>query len=130
MILYKFNQFLNRYYWYDMNEGDLNNPMYNETIHSNTMTPMLKERNVCGYCNARFGSRNQLFYHLNYHNIDTSRGSKRSPTYHGMHREDPDLGDEGFGLSSHVAKRIRRVNRHKKKQLVDLITADLDKISL
>jgi len=44
---------------------------YNQRLHNNDQLPQVVDPYVCGYCQTRFCSRNKLFYHLNFMNINT-----------------------------------------------------------
>jgi len=44
---------------------------FNQRLHNNDQLPQVIDPYVCGYCQTRFSSRNKLFYHLNFMNINT-----------------------------------------------------------
>ena len=73
MFLYKYNEYTKKYYKYDMDLYDIMSPMFDETIHVPNDQGMMwgsNNRNICHFCGTVFDSRNQLFYHLGYMNID------------------------------------------------------------
>jgi len=73
MFVYKFNQFSNKFYKYDTDYVDIFSPMFDEDLHQNDLTPCNFHRTICQYCNTDFESRNKLFYHLKFMNIDTEK---------------------------------------------------------
>lgn len=73
MYLYRYNDYTKKYYKYDMDFYDIMSPMFDETIHNETELGIIWEsnnRNMCRFCGTVFNSRNQLFHHLGYMNID------------------------------------------------------------
>ena len=70
MHVFKYNEYTKKYYKYDADEVDLCDPMFDHDLHNNRLTPMTMHPKICMYCNKVFSSRNQLFYHLGYMNID------------------------------------------------------------
>lgn len=112
---------------YDVPEEEMYSPMFDESLHLNHLDPKTVDKTVCGYCGTCFASRNQLFYHLNFMNIDT-RKIRRQDAYE--HEEDCNLGDYGFSISHKITKKIRRVNMKKRKETVGLIASQLDKLSI
>jgi hypothetical protein len=91
MFIYKFNNFTGKYYKYDIDEFDFFSPMFNESVHNNDIKPLYdKTSTKCGYCEHIFNSRNQLFYHLGYHNINI-----RFDKITDKMEEDIELGDFG-----------------------------------
>lgn len=71
MFVYKYNNFEKKYYKYDTDNIDIFSPMFDEELHQNELTPYNLHRTICQYCNTEFSSRNKLFYHLKFMNIDT-----------------------------------------------------------
>lgn len=124
MILYKHNNHNGRYYTYDMDDYDLFDPMFDENLHDTTlMPPFLKGSTVCGYCQTKFESRNKLFYHLGFHNINVNRQEAMETNEDNMepieniiqHTEYNDLGD--YGMSTQPIKNhehIKERKEHKK----------------
>lgn len=108
MFIYKFNQHTKKYYKYDTDDVDIFTPMFDEGLHDNSIDPTAFHRHVCVYCNTAFSSRNKLFHHLGYMNIDI-----RPPHLQGtddmMSGYDSDMGDYGFELKK------KRKRHHKRK---------------
>lgn len=75
MFWYNENKYNGVTYKYDLDEYDMmNDPMFDASIHDNTIEIMPSEREedryTCAYCKTQFESRNKLFYHLGFMNID------------------------------------------------------------
>ena len=88
-----------------MDDYDIFSPMFDESLHNNEITPSyISKSKMCGYCGHCFHSRNQLFYHLGYHNIDIGTGMD-----HQM-KEDDELGDYGW-MPNLIKKKKRNKNR-------------------
>lgn len=99
MFIYKFNNFTGKYYKYDLDDFDFFSPMFNESVHNNDIKPLYdKTSTKCGYCEHIFDSRNQLFYHLGYHNINI-----RFDKMDDKMEEDIELGD--FGCMPNLQKK-------------------------
>lgn len=122
MIIYKLNKYNNRYYQYDLDDYDYMSPMFDEDLHNNDLTPtFVKKTTVCAYCHTAFSSRNKLFYHLGFHNIDICKPKQEDTGNH----EDCMMGD--YGVIFNKEKRfkslfgIRKVKKRKKKDISDLL---------
>lgn len=74
MYIHKYNQYTQKHYRYALEDVDLTSPMFDERIHDNNIEVIAPTScNVCMYCDCVFESRNKLFYHLGYMNIDIGR---------------------------------------------------------
>lgn len=74
MHILKYNKYTHRYYSYNTEDIDLSAPMFDEKLHNNDIDferPF--HRNMCQYCGTKFNSRNELFYHLGFMNINIGR---------------------------------------------------------
>jgi hypothetical protein len=74
--IYKFNKYTGKYYKYSISEYNTYADMFNEFLHNNDIEPGFIDNHTCGYCKTSFNSRNQLFYHLGFMNIDISKKYK------------------------------------------------------
>jgi hypothetical protein len=108
MFIYKFNQHTKKYYKYDTDDVDIFTPMFDESLHDNSITPVPLPHHACVYCNTMFPSRNKLFHHLGYMNIDI-RPPHLQGTDHMMSGYDSDMGDYGFELKKKRSRK-RRAN--------------------
>jgi hypothetical protein len=81
MFIYKFNCFTKKYYKYDKEKIDLFSPMFDEKLHDdnlihikldNNSIPVKLDKHICMYCNTQFDSRNKLYHHLGFMNINTT----------------------------------------------------------
>ena len=74
MYLHRRNPFNGKYYRvniYDENKYMTYSPYtFDKNAHDNSITPMIIDPYVCGYCDTRFCSRNKLFHHLAYIGIN------------------------------------------------------------
>ena len=71
--IYKLNKYTGKYYKYSINEYNMYSDMFNEFLHNNDIEPDIVDNHTCGYCKTSFNSRNQLFHHLGFMNIDISK---------------------------------------------------------
>ena len=143
MIVYKKNSFTNKYYKYDLDDYDYFGPMFDESLHNNNITPKYdKYDTTCAYCGTSFCSRNQLFYHLGFMNIDIK---KRNMVYD-KGDDDMELGDYGYiieDLDEKPTKRsktiyrirmktkyVKKKRKNVKKTKFDLISEMLNNVSL
>lgn len=113
MFLYKYNQYTMKYYKYDMDEYDIMTPMFDETIHIENDHGMLwgsDDKNTCTFCGTQFDSRNQLFYHLGYMNIDIRKHTNN----YNEDEYDDEKGD--FGMEPHKKKKRKNHTKRKTKQ--------------
>lgn len=129
MYVYSFNNYNGRYYCYDVQAYNINSDMFDWTLHNNDDTPMIKERNACAYCNTLFLSRNRLFYHLGFMNINTTRQIVH-PTYD----RNPDVGEYGLVKSKRSARKLLQFHkkiraRRQRQRIVDL-SRELSKLSV
>lgn len=73
MYVYHTNTHTGRTFRYDHDEFDMFTPMFDRTLHNNST--MIDTRwcypYTCAYCDASFPSRNRLFFHLGFMDIDT-----------------------------------------------------------
>ena len=76
----RYNKYLGRFFSCKRDLKNENNPVWSASIHDNSRTPDIYEKNTCGYCNWRFRSREELFHHLAFMNIDTRPAKNPSPT--------------------------------------------------
>lgn len=75
MFVYNINKYNGITYKYDLDDYDImNDPAFDETLHDNSIDvnsfSSLGHMYNCAYCKQAFESRNKLFYHLGYMNID------------------------------------------------------------
>lgn len=152
MYIYRFNFFNGRYYCYDSNKHDIvNDPLFDFELHDNSITPNMSDRLTCGYCNTRFMTRTQLFYHLGFMNIDIISIHTNKP----METEevattitqsyDPDAGEFGFVQSKRRARKLLHFHNHlgggiqkpchthsrnRNRYQINILTEVLSKISL
>ena len=91
MFVYRYNEYTKKYYKYDSDNVDLFDPMFDENLHDNELTLSPQHKTMCMYCNTKFSSRNQLFHHLGYMNIDICTSNSNTVDEYNM-----DLGDYGL----------------------------------
>ena len=115
MFLYKFNWFTKKYYKYDTDEIDIFSPMFDEQIHNNDATPIRLDRKVCMYCNTCFVSRNKLFHHLSYMNINTRPLSDSNSMNMNDEGYQSDKGEYGYEMSS-LTKKLNKIKKLNKKR--------------
>jgi hypothetical protein len=120
MFIYKYNSYTKKYYKYDTDDVDLFSPMFDESIHDNDIVVTnIHPENVCVYCNTGFTSRNKLFHHLAYMNINTKNNDDMNDNMNDDYESDK--GDYGYEIMKIKKKNIkRRKQQHywiKKKQL-------------
>lgn len=113
MLMYKYNFFTRKYYMYDTDDHDILSEMFDDALHDNDIDPHVSNKLTCGYCGTRFLSRNRLFHHLGYMNIDISKIKRHTMDIdtsngHGNGNGngngsgyDSDMGDFGFTLHMH-----------------------------
>jgi hypothetical protein len=123
MFVYKYNDFTKKYYKYDSDDVDLFEPMFDEELHDNDMTPLVKHPTTCMYCNTKFSSRNQLFHHLGYMNIDIrcAKSTTCDTDEYNM-----DMGE--FGFEPKPKKRykiVKSVTPRKHSKATQLLIAEL-----
>lgn len=117
MFVYRFNDYTGSYYRYDMDDHDMFSPMFDESLHDNAVTPIyVPGSRVCGYCGTCFGSRNRLFYHLAFHNINVLYGGGDAVPPAMREREDPELGDYGVFIGD-MARRGRELLRARRGRI-------------
>jgi hypothetical protein len=104
MFIYKYNSFTKQYYKYEADDVNLFSPMFDNDIHDNNTTYISLHRNICMYCNTCFASRNKLFHHLSYMNINTKHSDE--DTMDDGYQSDK--GDYGYEL----------VIKNKKKSII------------
>ncbi len=78
MHVLKYNKYTHRYYSYDLEDVDTSSDMFNIDLHDNDIDferPLPRKK--CMYCHTIFKSRNELFYHLGFMNIDIGRRRRR-----------------------------------------------------
>jgi hypothetical protein len=117
-----------------MDDWDLFTPMFDENIHNNDIEiNFYKRSKVCSYCGTIFPSRNKMFYHLGFHNINTANITNNANIAKNntepMYDEDIELGDYGF-IEQTKHKKKKRCSVHirlckckrkgTKKQVLDL----------
>lgn len=119
MFVYKYNQYTKKYYAYNLDLYDINSPMFNETLHSHndSNVPLTCTPYECGYCNTFFASRNSLFYHLGFMDIDIRKQDDESME---TDIENPLLNEYGdYGIINDVsileAMDISPIVQHKVK---------------
>lgn len=89
MITYRYNEHTMTHFKYDSDYYDFLTPMFDEELHRGEV-PCALERTTCAYCQTEFESRNKLFYHLGYMNINIRRSKNK---------------DHDFGLLQQSKKR-------------------------
>lgn len=93
------NVFDGKAYCWDVD--DIDSEEFDVKLHDNTATPIIFHSQQCMYCKAIFPSRNRLFQHLGFMNIDIRRP---------QHMQDQlMLGNDADSHSSRTSK--RRKNR-------------------
>lgn len=113
MYVYKFNIYTKKYYKYDIDEVDLLSSMFDDNLHNNELYPVPLERNVCKYCNSMFLTRNKLFYHLGFMNIDI-RKDQNEMLYDEFNDE---LGDFGLEKKKRNKRQQRRFQTYLKSKI-------------
>lgn len=73
MIVQKYNEYTKAHYKYDLNPSDFHTPMFDEDLHRGLQSCDMLDKTICAYCHTEFESRNKLFYHLGFMNIDIRR---------------------------------------------------------
>jgi hypothetical protein len=140
MIVYKRNTYNGRYYKYDLDEYDYFDKMFDETLHDNNVIPQYDRFDtVCGYCGTEFTSRNRLFHHLGFMDINI----RKQETEDKCVNEDMDIGDYGVIIEEadgakevkrprKTIYRIRMKKRGKKKKVgkYDLVREMFNNISI
>lgn len=101
MFVYRYNEYTKKYYKYDSDDVDLFDPMFDEDLHDNNLTS--KHNTKCLYCNTEFHSRNQLYHHLGYMNIDIRKDQEAEKDEY-----DIELGD--FGIEPTTKRRKKTSN--------------------
>ena len=118
MFLYKFNWFTNKYYKYDTDDVDLFSPMFDDKLHDNNVTHLNLSKRICMYCNTCFTSRNKLFHHLSFMNINTNYNRYNESTNMDEDKNDgfqSDMGEYGYEMKEIKSlNKIRRI--HKKRR--------------
>jgi hypothetical protein len=71
MFISNYNHWTQKNYEYHIDSRHLSTDTFNQNLHNNDQIPQVVDPYVCGYCNTRFSTRNNLFYHLGFMNIDT-----------------------------------------------------------
>ena len=75
--MYKYNQYAQRHYKYRLEDIDMSSPMFDESLHDNDLNfSKPYPSHICMYCECFFESRNKLFHHLGFMNIDIGRDKK------------------------------------------------------
>lgn len=70
MFVYKRNHHIEKNFRYDSDDVDLFSPMFDESLHNNSIGFACLHPKMCMYCHTLFPSRNKLFHHLGFMNID------------------------------------------------------------
>lgn len=105
--IYRFNQYVGKYYLFDYDSVDINSPMFDDILHDNNRTPCMENVHTCGYCNTQFAKRSQLFNHLGYMGIDIRPyADLRDYNKSGDSRSSYKYGDEGMVFNHRHVKRI------------------------
>jgi hypothetical protein len=107
MQVYRFNDYTQTYFKYNIFEYDEKAHMFDESLHNNDFTPGYFHPRICIYCGAEFDSRNQLFKHLGFMNIDIRKSNGI-----GLSLYDAEMGDFGMSLDIPKLKRTRRHRRY------------------
>jgi hypothetical protein len=115
MFVYKYNEYTKKYYKYDSDLVDLFDPMFDDDLHDNNLTPMTLLTKKCMYCNTEFSSRNQLFHHLGFMNIDI-RNANFLLNYEDHHNSE--MGEFGFEPKKKNHCRYRITKRRKNKRVI------------
>lgn len=122
MFVYKFNNFTQKYYKYDTDDIDLFTDMFDENLHNNDITPMVCNPNQCMYCCTVFSSRNKLFHHLGFMNIDIRRKYEQYGNDY-----DSNMGDFGLEKKRWRKRRMYKRNRWLKYKLHNNFKKDCKK---
>lgn len=113
MFLYKFNEHTGKYYKYDTDDVNIFTPMFDESLHDNSWKPTIFCKRICMYCYHVFPSRNQLFHHLGFMNIDITTKND-TPVENGY---DIDMGDYGLEEKTTPTSSKRRIKQQNIKPL-------------
>ncbi len=82
MFIERINKYNGKTYFYDSEKYDFSTEMFNDDMHDNSVTPdFCRHSKTCSYCGTTFSSRNKLFYHLGFHNIDIGKKRKKIKKY-------------------------------------------------
>ena len=140
MFVYKFNDYTKTYYRYDHDEHDMDTVEFDVTLHDNNLEVVPTCKTRCVYCGTEFTSRNKLFYHLGFMNIDI-----RTPTEKGVIDEDYEYhvsrrsrpSEPYYRVALRKKKRnwqrynaTRRYNRKLKKQLYEELCLDIQSLQV
>lgn len=71
-----YNHYTGKFYEYNTPDEDVD-----FDVHNNDITPMNLPKNTCAYCLLYFESRNALFQHLGYYNIDIRKNVPKQQYY-------------------------------------------------
>lgn len=125
MIVYNFNSFNGRYYCYDADKYDVGCEMFDWNLHDNAKTPQIENQLLCGYCGVQFVSRNRLFYHLGFMNINTN---KKNLTHSTEFEMDENAGDHGFVTSKRRARKLLQFHKTIQKRRTRSRILDLSRV--
>ena len=118
--MYKYNCYKGQYYSYDISElAEIQNPhMFDDSLHDNCIEPKILYRGMCAYCGCIFPSRNKLFHHLNFMNIDTRKKGEDS-----MLEDVPKLPKKkhrSYSFRKYYFGRKKKINKHKQRSIKDV----------
>jgi len=127
MFVYSYNNYNGKLYKYKLDEIDLFPPMFNIEIHDNDLIPASYdktsanykfEKYKCMYCHTYFASRNKLFYHLGFMNININN------------KMDLKLIDKFNNLNfnyTNINRNLNRIKKLNKKRKYFLIKKNIKK---
>jgi hypothetical protein len=105
MSIMKQNRYDGKDYYCDIDNQSIDvfsTHIFDTELHNNDITPMLQGRYSCGYCNFNFPSRNKLFQHLGFMDIDVRSSNVMSI--------DQDLDMDTL---SYITKKIKKYSLRK-----------------
>lgn len=121
MFIYHTNSHTGITYKYDHDEYDIFTPMFDRTLHDDNIDidPQWYYPKTCAYCDTTFPSRNKLFYHLGFMNIQT----RQSPGHEGYKSRKRKNKRKSRGwLSVRKKFAIKKKNSQRQQQLCELLT--------
>lgn len=113
MFIYKYNNFTKKYYKYKINKNiNINDPMFDNNLHNNNINPIIYHKTTCAYCNTCFASRNKLYYHLAFMDINIVNNCNME-----LDNYDSDIGSYGYEMNlKKKYKKLKKTRIWLKKQ--------------
>lgn len=120
MYVYKYNEFTKKYYYYDTDYVDIMTEEFDENVHTHDIvleqSAIDENRKTCCFCNVTFPSRNKLFYHLGYMNIDIRKQSEVCQEHSDDDGYETDMGDFGFFFRRNYRKKKLQKKKKMRKE--------------